>query len=401
MTEQTSQNGVSSPQSWMTSVSWMAVIAATGVGVIYIPQPIQPLLAAEFGINTGWASAASVAIQAGYAIGVALLVALGDRFSARRQVTTQLGLTAAALFLTALATNYVAVVILFFLAGAMSTVGQILVSAGLRLSPPEKRARTAATIVGAIVIGLFTVRTLMGSLAEALGWRGALFVVTAIVVALIPVSWRFSPSSDTVDPPRYRTILASLPAIILRYDALRRMAAIHTLLFAGFIAVWSLTTVHAIADMGLSVTNASLLGFAGILGGGVTMFASGIQKLIGPVRYLAASLVAAVVSSLAIIIWPNQLLVFIPALLLMAFAMSSEQVVTQATALRSVTPAESGRANTVYMASTFIGSSLATALAAVLYVNLGYAAIGVFALVASAGAVAVAIGAHRKSMLTG
>lgn len=401
MTEHRSSEGLPEPAQWMTIVTWMSVIAATGVGIIYIPQPIQPLVAAEFGVDPAWASAASVSVQAGYALGVLFLVALGDRFSARKQVTTQLALTALALVATALAPTFVLVVILVFVAGAMATVGQILVSAGLRLSPPDKRARTAATIVGAIVIGLFTVRTVMGSLAEVVGWRGAVLIVAGIVVALIPVSWKFSPAENPINPPRYRTILASIPSIIRLSDPLRRMAAVHTLVFAAFIAVWSLTTVHAVQDLGVSVTQASLLGLGGIFGGLITMATSGAQKIIGPDKYLWTSLSAAAASSLAVWIWPDTLWVFVVALVLMAFAMSSEQVVTQATALRSVPVESSGRANTVYMASTFVGSSLATSIAAVLYAFVGYWAIGAFAVAMVALAVAIGVSAHRRSMLTG
>lgn len=401
MTEHRSSEGPPEPAQWMTIVTWMSVIAATGVGIIYIPQPIQPLVAAEFGVDPAWASAASVSVQAGYALGVLLLVALGDRFSARKQVTTQLALTALALVATALAPTFVLVVILVFVAGAMATVGQILVSAGLRLSPPGKRARTAATIVGAIVIGLFTVRTVMGSLAEVVGWRGAVLIVAGIVVVLIPVSWKFSPAENPLNPPRYRTILASIPSIIRLSDPLRRMAAVHTLVFAAFIAVWSLTTVHAVQDLGVNVTQASLLGLGGILGGLVTMVTSGAQKIIGPDKYLWMSLSAAAASSLAVWIWPDTLWVFVVALVLMAFAMSSEQVVTQATALRSVPLESSGRANTVYMASTFVGSSLATSIAAVLYALVGYWAIGAFAVAMVALALAISVSAHRRSMLTG
>jgi predicted MFS family arabinose efflux permease len=393
--------GANQTTNWMKSVTWMAVIAATGVGVIYIPQPIQPLLAIEFGIDAAWSSAASVSVQAGYALGVLFLVALGDRFSARKQVTTQLGLTTLALVATALAPHYVLVVILFFVAGAMSTVGQILVSSALRLSPPEKRARTAATIVGAIVIGLFTVRTLLGSLAEVLGWRGAVLVVALIVAALIPISWRYSPPASPVDPPRYSAILASIPAIVMASDPLRRMAAIHTLVFAAFIALWSLTTLHAVEEFGISVTQASLLGVAGIAGGVFTMVATRLQATLGPVTYLAITLVAALLASIFIGVWPDQLWLMCIALFLLAFAMSSEQMVTQATALRSVAPSESGRANTVYMASTFIGSSVATAIAAVIYATFGYSAIAWFAIAAVVLASVVALGAHRKNMLTG
>ena len=398
MTAQSPASTPENPREWMTRVTWMSVIAATGVGIVYVPQPIQPLFAQEFGIDQGWASAASVSVQAGYALGIIFLVALGDRFAPRVQVTTQLALTSLALIVTALAPHYLFIVVSVFVAGASATVGQILVSSALRLSPPEKRARTASTIVGAIVIGLFTVRTLLGSLADLVGWRIAVLIVALIVLALLPVSWKYSPPSAPANPPKYRTILASMPAIARRSPTLRRMAIIHLLVFAGFIAIWSMSALHAVNDLGITVTEASLLGVAGILGGVTTMVWVGRQTRVSQRALLALTLVAAALSSRVVIFAPDELWLLIPALFLVSFAMSSEQVVTQARALSSVSGEESGRANTVYMASTFVGSSLATAVAAWLYTQVGYFAIGIFALACVLAATAVAVGANRQKM---
>ena len=119
----------------------MAVIAASGVAIIYIPQPIQTLVAEEFGIPIDASAAATTAVQAGYAVGIVLLVSLGDRFAARSQVTLQLLATAVALVGAALAPAYAFYVVMCFVAGSTATIGQLLVAAALRLAPPAVRAR--------------------------------------------------------------------------------------------------------------------------------------------------------------------------------------------------------------------------------------------------------------------
>jgi predicted MFS family arabinose efflux permease len=256
---------------WGRRVSAMAVIAATGVAVIYIPQPIQTLVAAEFGVEGSATAAAAIAIQAGYALGVVLLVSLGDRYSARRQVTAQLVATALALAGAALAPGFALYVALCFLAGATATIGQILVSAALRLAPPAVRARTTAVLLGSFIVGLFIVRTALGAVADAIGWRGALVACAVFALALVPLSLRFSPRDAPADPPAYSRILASIPRVAARSSALRIMTGIHVLVFAAFIALWSMTTVHAVEALGLSVSQAALLGLAGLAGGIATI----------------------------------------------------------------------------------------------------------------------------------
>lgn len=382
--------------SWATAVAWMAVISAVGVGVIYVPQPIQVLLAEEFALTPTTASIASVSVQAGYALGVFFIVALGDRYSARNLVSTQLLITSAALTLTAAAPSFALVVAGFFISGASATVGQVLVAAALRSAPPESRARTASTIVGAIVVGLFTVRTAMGSFAEIAGWRMAVAAIALLVLLLVPVSWSFAPAHKPVDPPRYGQILSSIPKLVLKSSAVRRMTIIHTLVFSAFIALWATSAIHAVEDLGVSVAAASLIGMAGIAGGSITLFGVARFARVYPFFSLSSSLSAATLAVVLSVLAPHSLSALIVALFLMAYAMSSEQVVTQAEALKSVSPGESGRANTIYMASTFIGSSVFTSVAAWGYALAGYRMVGILGLVLVAGAFFVAGRARQR-----
>jgi predicted MFS family arabinose efflux permease len=385
---------------WARRVSAMAVIAATGVAVIYIPQPIQTLVALEFGVNASAAAAATVAVQAGYALGVVLLVSLGDRFSARSQVTVQLVATSFALAAAAASPAFTVFVVLCFVAGATATVGQLLVSAALRLTPPEARARTTAVLVGSFLVGLFVVRTSLGMVAGLIGWRGALVACALLVLAIVPLSLRFSPAERPVEPPSYASILGSIPRIVAASPTLRLMTAVHVLCFASFISLWSMTTVYAVTELGLTVTPASLVGLAGLLGGVATIAAAPLHARVGTRRSLTICIAAALVGALLVATLPTVLAVVLLALFLVSAGVSGEQVSTQAVALASVDPSENGRANTVYMAATFLGGSLATALGAQLFLLAGYAAVGIMGAVLLVSAASLAIVANRRGMLS-
>jgi predicted MFS family arabinose efflux permease len=370
----------------------MAVIAAAGVAVIYIPQPVQPLVAAEFGVEGPAAAAATIAVQAGYALGVVLLVSLGDRYSARRQVTAQLVATAAALVSAGLAPTYAVHVALCLVAGAAATVGQLLVSAALRLAPPTARARTAAVLLGSFIVGLFVVRTALGALAEAIGWRAA-------VIALVPLSLRVSPAAAPSFPPAYRAILATIPRVAVGSPTLRLMTGVHTLCFMAFIALWSSATPYAIDELGLSIGAAALLGLAGLVGGVITIIAAPAHGRVGVPRSLTISIAAALAGVVAIAIAPASLPIAAAGLLLLSAGMSSEQVSTQAMALASVAPEQGGRANTVYMGSTFLGGAFASAVGASLAAALGYQAVAVLGALLIVSAASLALIAHRRGML--
>lgn len=384
---------------WGRRVASMAVIAATGVAIIYVPQPIQTLVAGEFGVSGVAASAATIAVQTGYAIGIVLLVSLGDRFSARSQVTTQLAVTAAALVAAAASPAYAVFVALCFVAGATATIGQLLVAAALKLAPPARRARTAAVLLGSFIVGLFIVRTALGGIAALIGWRGALVVVAVVVLALIPLSLASSPAERPQNPPRYATILATIPKVAASSPTLRLMTAIHALCFMAFIALWSMATLYAVDELGISVGSAALLGLAGLVGGVLTMLGAPLHARVGPRIALAVCIGAVVVGAGLIVIAPGVLPLTALGLLLVSAGMSSEQVSTQPIALGSVEPAQNGRANTVFMAAAFFGGSAATAVAAPLFAAAGFRGVAALALVAAFTAASLALGAARRGML--
>lgn len=387
-----------SSEGWAAKVAAMAVIAAVGVSIIYVPQPIQTLAAAELGVPLSASSAPTVAVQAGYALGVVFLVSLGDRLIPRVQVTVQLAATAAAILVAAFAQDFAVFTAMMFVAGAAATVGQILVSAALRLAPPEVRAHTAAVLLGSFLIGLFGVRTLLGVFAEPLGWRVVLVGAAVLVLACIPITLRFAPGSRPPGTSSYLAIIASIPRIIAKSSPLRLLTVTHALAFSAFISVWSMVTLFGITEVGLTVTQTATVGIAGLLGGAATVASARVQGRLGTRRALPYSLLILIVGCLAIAAFSHSIPVVLVGLFLVAFGMSSSQVSSQANALASVDPSESGRANTVFMATTFFASAGATAIADQVMNNYGYAAVGVFALALSILSLGVSqIAASRTS----
>lgn len=377
----------------------IALVATSGVAVIYVPQPIQTLVAAEFGIAIAASAAANVAVQAGYALGVFFLVSLSDRFSPRSQVTVQLIATAGALTGAALAPTHELYVVMCFVAGATATVGQILIASALRLVPPESRARVVAILIGSFLVGLFTVRTALGALAEVVGWRGVVIGMVLVLLALVPLSRYAVPHDPREAPPAYRAILRSIPGIALRSPALRTLTALHALTFAVFISAWSLSTVHAVQSLGLSVASSALVGLAGLAGGAATIVTAPLHSRVGVRHSFTFALLALIAGAVLLAVAPHSIVVVIVGLFLLSFGLSAGQVSTQARALASVGSDQGGRANTVYVTATFLGGALATAAAENVYQLGGFAAVSLLSLVYAVAAIMVLGVAVRRRYL--
>lgn len=381
-------------------VAWMAqiaVVAALGIGVIYIPQPIQPLVAAEFELPLESATGGVIATQLGYAIGVFLLVALGDRVRPRLQVAAHLVAVALALTVAALAPVNELYVVGCFVAGAGATYGQLLVPVALRAVPASQRAVTTAVLVGSFLVGLFAVRTGLGALAGLLGWRATLLVCAAVLLSCLLLV-RAVPATVPADPPSYLRLIASLPGVIRRSPTLVLMTATHASVFAAFTTVWASITVFAVADLDFSVAQASLLGLAGLAGGATTMALAPVLARLTMRAGLALTLGGALAGTALLALVPGAALATVAGLYLVSAGMSGSQVFTQARALQSVPSAESGRANTVFVTGTFAASSTVIAVAAALQRSAGFTAVAWMAVALVLAAAILATIARRRGV---
>ncbi|HWR84674.1 MAG TPA: MFS transporter [Rhodoglobus sp.] len=380
---------------WITRI---AIMAGLGVAVIYIPQPIQPLVADEFDLPLEASAGGVIAAQFGYAAGVFLLVALGDRVRARRQVATHLVGTALAIAVAAIAPWNELFVVACFVAGMGATYGQLLVPVALRAVPASARAVTTGVLVGSFLVGLFLVRTGLGALADLLGWRPTLLVCAAVILACTALLSAV-PSVPVTDPPSYLRLLASLPGIMRRSPALVLMTVAHACVFAAFATLWATSIVFAVAELDFDVARAALLGLAGLAGGATTVLLARVYARLSRRTGLMITIGAALAGGIALAVGSSVTPIVVIALYLVSAGMVGSQVFTQARALQAVDPAESGRANTVYVTGTFVLSSIAIAVGSAVQRGFGFEAVALMCLALLLASATTLTVAWRRQLL--
>ncbi|EPR76343.1 putative transporter [Leifsonia rubra CMS 76R] len=344
--------------------------------MVYLPQPVQTLVARGFGVPLSESAAPNVAILAGYALGLFFLAPLRDRVPARRQAPLHVLMTAIAIAAAAAAPNFTSFVIISFLIGGATTVGQILISAALRDAPPSRRASTAAVLSGSFIVGLFTTRAAVGALADVFGWRVVFIGFAIVVISGLPIVLWAAPRAAASPETRYLVLLRSMPTIFRSSETLRSMTLTQNTAFAAFIGVWSSVTVLAVDGLKLPVSEAALLALPGLAGGITTILLARLHPRLGVRRALGRSLLPLLAGALIVMgAWQ-----FIPllavGLYLISFGLSSVQVSTQTRALGTVDPEASARANTIFMTTTFLVGAMATATSDLLARVFGYSSIG-------------------------
>jgi len=189
----------------------MAFVCAVSAANLYYIQPLLAVMRHGFGVSAGQMGAIPTILQIGYALGLLLIVPLGDYYNQRSLILSMLILVALALAAMASAPT------LFFLGlagafvGLTTVVPQLILPYAANLAPAPIRGRVLGTIMSGLLIGILLARTVSGALAAWLGWR-AMYWIAAIMMILLAVGLRFLLPPDPMPKGKmnYLQLLRSL-----------------------------------------------------------------------------------------------------------------------------------------------------------------------------------------------
>src|SRR5699024_10850947 len=131
--------------------------------------------------------------QVGYAIGLALLVPLGDLLERRTLLTMMLIGSYVCLLAMAFAPSWPVLAAAAVLVGLGSGVGQVLVPFAATLAHPDERGRVIGSVMTGLLLGILLSRVVAGLIAAVAGWRAvfvvaaALMLVSCAMVGMLPV----------------------------------------------------------------------------------------------------------------------------------------------------------------------------------------------------------------------
>ncbi|MYS86160.1 MFS transporter [Embleya scabrispora] len=369
----------------------LSLTCAVGVGNIYFPQAISPLIATGLHQSPDAAAFVVTATQLGYTAGIFLLVPLGDRLPHRRYLVTLLTLTGIALLAAGCAPTLPTLVAATILVGLTTVAAQIVAPMAAGLVAPDRRAAVLGTLLSGSIGGMLLARTFSGTLGESLGWRAPYLVAALLVLLLAATLARVLPT--TVPPSRrpYPALLAE-PLRLLRTEPdLRRSCLYQATVFAGFSAVWTCLTLlitgptyamsaHAVGM--LALVGAATMVCTPLAGRLVDRHGPDLVNLVCMLGVLASAAVLAAgsrggaVGTAALVLGT----------LLLDIAMQSGMVANQARVF-ALRPDARSRLNTAYMTCAYLGGSVGSWIGVHVYDRAGWH--GVCVLVAVLAAVAL------------
>jgi predicted MFS family arabinose efflux permease len=118
--------------------------------------------------------------QMGYALGIFLIVPLGDLLEKRKLILTMLGLTAVALAAAAVSLNLTWLLAASLAIGITTITPQLIVPFAAQLAKPQERGKVVGMVMSGLLIGILLARTISGFVGASFGWRAMYWLASGL-----------------------------------------------------------------------------------------------------------------------------------------------------------------------------------------------------------------------------
>lgn len=342
------------------SLLWLMTIGAClVVANNYYNQPLLGEIAREFSVTEAVANRVATITIFGYAMGLMLLVPLGDKFDKKMLIGVDFIFIIGSLITFGLSTSITMLMVSGFVIGFSSVVPQMFVPLVAQLSSPDDRNKNIGIVMGGLLIGILGSRTISGMLNQYLdSWRDVYFIAAAAMFILWIFILILLPRITPTFFGKYKELWQSILKLIQERPDLRIAAVRGGLSLASFQAFW--TTLTFFLERPPYSAGSDVAGLLGLVGIGGALAASYVGKVAGRVSnnsLIVISTLLMIISWLFFGLWGFSYVGLIIGIFVLDIGLQSLHVTNQ-TIIFSKNPEATNRLNTVYMTSYFVSGSI-------------------------------------------
>lgn len=354
-----------------------AVACGLSVANLYYAQTVLGSISTSFHSGSATVGLTVTLAQIGYALGLALLVPIGDIVARRILVPLVLLLCAVGLVGSALAPNIGTLVALAALVGLGSVAAQLLVPMAASLASDHERGRVVGTVMSGLLLGILLARTVSGVIAQLSSWRVVYVAAAIMMVALSLLLWRQLPSERERPRVTYGALLRSTVSFFISEPFLRRRSLFGALGFCVFSIFW--TTMAFLLSGAPYHYNDLTIGLFGLVGAAGALCANfagrwADRRWTKPTT-LAFSLLLPL-SFLPLWLGRNDLAMLIVGIVLLDVGVQGLQVTNQSLIYR-LAPHARSRINSAYMVCYFVGGAIGSYAGSFVYEHDRWAGVSV------------------------
>ena len=344
----------------------MAVACALAVANLYYIQPMLAAMAQGFSVSVSQIGFVATMGQVGYAVGLLLIIPLGDKYNQRKLIVGMLVAVTIALIAMAASPSVLIVTIASFLVGLTTVVPQLIIPYAANLAPENARGQVIGTVMSGLLIGILLARTLSGFVAASLGWRAMYWIAAAIMILLALLLRLLLPNDHSQKGTMsYPQLLRSLWGLMRNEPVLREVSIFGAMAFGAFSAFWvTLSFLLETPPYHFGSEVAGLFGLVGMAGALAATVVGKIADRRDPRFANGITLAISLVSFVLMWIAGQWLWGLIIGTVLLDLGTQGNQVTSQSR-IYSLGSGARNRLNTVYMFCYFVGGSLGSLLATI------------------------------------
>lgn len=341
----------------------MAVACGLSVANLYYVQPILADIGRTFHISVNQVGVITTIAQIGFALGLLLIVPLGDIYNKRALIVGMLVAVSIALVAFAVAPTFPFLIAASLALGLTTVIPQMIVPFAAILANAHERGRVVGTVMSGLLIGVLLARTVSGFISAQLGWR-AVYWIAAGMMILLAIVLRLTLPQDRSHGKtlKYGQLLASLVDLARSEPLLREVGLFGAMAFGAFSVFW--VTLAFFLEKPPYHYGSEVAGLFGLVGVAGALAASVIGKLADRMesrKLTGITLLISLSSFIAMWLLGHWLWGLAIGVILLDLGVQGAHVSNQ-TRIYRLDERIRNRANTVYMVPYFIGGSLGSFL---------------------------------------
>jgi predicted MFS family arabinose efflux permease len=351
----------------------MATACGLCAGANYFNQPLLHSIAVDLGISEARASLTVTMAQVSYALGLLLLVPLGDMLERRRLVLGLMLLAALGMLMT----------------GLFSVAAQVLVPMAASFAAPGTSGRAVGLVMSGLLVGILASRSVAGVLSDLGGWNAVYWVGALATAGVALLLRRALPLAQPARRMGYGEVMRSLLTLAREQPRLRSRALIGGMGFATVSVLFS-TMALLLAGPGYGFGDAQigLIGLVGVAGALMANMAGRLADRGLEQRTTLAGGLLMLAGWCALWLGGTSLWWFLAGLLIVDAALQALHISNQ-NVIYALAPSARSRINAVYMTGYFIGASLGSAMGSAVWLHWGWTGASVAGLILSLATLAV------------
>lgn len=367
-----------------------AICSGLAIGNLYWAQPLLVQIMDDFGLPAANGGLLVTATQIGYAMGILIILPLGDFVRRKRMIAIVMVLSVLALVSCAISPSFIILSLSLFSMGIVTISGQIILPLAGDLSREDERGHIVGIVSSGITTGILFSRFASGIIAGFWGWRSVYVIAAALNLVMVLVMIYVLPEIPAKNKFKsYGKLLASVFTTFKNHGSLPNIL-LHSGLIFGLIfnIFWTSLTFLLSADP--FNYNTFQIGLVSLAGLAAAVFGVGIGKLQDKglsIPALGAFIVVCLVSMGCGFAFSDSIVAIVIVAAVLSVAVQGVSVLTQ-TRLFNLSQGERSRLNTVFVVNNFIFGAVGSALASLLwslggwsYVMMAASAVSVAALI--------------------